>query len=850
MRRYQQKQILDVLKTLGDAQKAGLYADCQDGVISIGEYIEEIEGEGTQTVTLLEEYCELLYKASNGEVGMKALDKCLLRIENSVKNDLKPTRIEMVFLSYKASMSDSIESIYMAAKEDPNCDVYWIPIPYYNRNPDGTLGTMHCEGQDYYKPSIECTDWQDYNIEERNPDVIFTFAPYDDLGHVTTVHPDFYCKRLRELTYMLVYVPYFVTSEAIGPPFTKCAGIMFSHLSIVQSEPIRQCYIRGYKELEKIGYSREIYGVPEDKILALGSPKFDAVINAKPTDFTLPDEWLSIINNPDGTKKKVVLYNTSVTALLNNTEQYLEKLKAVLDSFVERNDIVLWWRPHPLSSTSIASVCPELSHEYEQIVTNYSRAGFGIYDDTPDLHRAIACTDGYYGDWSSLVFMYIVTGKPVVMQDINTIDNEVLLRFADFTQDDEGIYWGFEQFSDGLFRLDFDNDSAYCVIKSSFAPQYLGKKYLFSTHRYTKICCIGSKVICFPFFLDNILVYDSETGSTEIVPLDRDYLLSPDSDGFAFRYIVEYDGNVHCFSNCIRAVVVFNASNYSVRYDTTLYNKIGLWANMGQLTKQPLYISECSDDGSITLLMRRCESLIRYNLFSQEIEIIATNPMLVQCVSAVFDGEDYWLITEDFTELIKWNPVSDNTTKYYLSTDGFILPNVASIITGIIDCGEYLLIFPGYATYILKFDKQSERFSEYKEMSVPVDEENILYKYDKPKRISDKVYAFARHNYTMYELDTSSSRITQHRFCLDKNSAETFYSGFFENINNNEYADSISCDIIYDHGIGDIACFLAGALQKVSEDDHEIRDNLPQIYGSPNGMAGKAIFDYIIEVLG
>ena len=135
MRKHEQKQILELLQTLEQAQDFGLYADCQNCAISIGELIESIAGEGTQTVTFLEEYYELLFKASNGEVGKKILRRKLIEIENSIKSELKPNRIEVVFLSYKASMSDSLESIYLAAKADPNCDAFWIPIPYYvNKN--------------------------------------------------------------------------------------------------------------------------------------------------------------------------------------------------------------------------------------------------------------------------------------------------------------------------------------------------------------------------------------------------------------------------------------------------------------------------------------------------------------------------------------------------------------------------------------------------------------------------------------------------------------------------------------------------------------------------------------------
>ena len=45
-----------------------LLEDCQNGGITIGTLIEEIEGEGHPTVLLLEEYCELIYQIHT-EIG-------------------------------------------------------------------------------------------------------------------------------------------------------------------------------------------------------------------------------------------------------------------------------------------------------------------------------------------------------------------------------------------------------------------------------------------------------------------------------------------------------------------------------------------------------------------------------------------------------------------------------------------------------------------------------------------------------------------------------------------------------------------------------------------------------------
>ena len=87
---------------------------------------------------------------------------------------------EMVFLPYKASMWDSLESVWRAAYEDrDNCLAYVIPIPYCDRNPDGTAKEWHCE-RDLFPKDVPTLDWQEVDLKTMHPDVIFFHYPYDD----------------------------------------------------------------------------------------------------------------------------------------------------------------------------------------------------------------------------------------------------------------------------------------------------------------------------------------------------------------------------------------------------------------------------------------------------------------------------------------------------------------------------------------------------------------------------------------------------------------------------------------------------------------------------------------------
>lgn len=451
MSRTVRKQLIEIADTLQKANELlanlfegvpteemiNLLTDCQNCAITMGNKIETVYGNGTASVHTLEEYCESIFQISQ---NLGNLPECmeiyeaskaqLITVREQMEKEI-PDKLEVAFMPYKASMWDSLESVYLAAREDENCEAYVVPIPYFDRKADKSLGEMHYEGTQYPK-NIPITDWEQYNFEERMPDVIYIHNAYDDMNLVTCVHPRFFSSNLKKYTEKLVYIPYFVLEE-IDPSdqakidgmkhFCFLPGIVNADKVIVQSENMRQIYINEYaKVIEAAGGSVD-RKLLEEKFLGTGSPKFDKVLNTRKEDLVIPEEWLEIIQKPDGSWKKIIFYNTSVTALLQHGEKMLEKMKDVFRIFKEnQNEVALLWRPHPLIKTTIESMKPELWEEYEKIVERYKEEGWGIYDDTADMDRAVVLSDGYYGDWSSLVQLYQKTGKPAMIQDVNVVE--------------------------------------------------------------------------------------------------------------------------------------------------------------------------------------------------------------------------------------------------------------------------------------------------------------------------------------------------------------------------------------------------------------------------------------------
>lgn len=454
MRKAQKQEIMEMIQTLYEAHNEikndidkknyvpaqDMLIQCQECAITLGTAIETMEGEGFVTVSHVEAYCDVVFhcheELNDGDISAnkiyKKLKKQLVCIENSVRNDIR-IRKEVAFFPYKASMWDALESVYLAAKEDPDCDAYCVPIPYYDKNPDGSLGVMHYEGGEYPK-NIDITDWQTYNFEERKPEAIYIHNPYDNWNLVTCVPSRYYSNNLKKYTEQLVYIPYFILGE-IEPDdqeridkmkhFVWTPGVINADKVIVQSEKMKQIYVNEYlkaaKENGLQGYHIDRKRL-EEKFLGLGSPKLDKVLNTKKEDLEIPQEWLRIIEKPDGSWKKIIFYNTSVGALLQHNEKMLEKMQYVFSVFKENQDeVALLWRPHPLIKTTVSAMRPQLWLAYDKLVRKYREEGWGIYDESSDVDRAIVLSDAYYGDGSSVVQMYQQTGKPVMVQNVDVV---------------------------------------------------------------------------------------------------------------------------------------------------------------------------------------------------------------------------------------------------------------------------------------------------------------------------------------------------------------------------------------------------------------------------------------------
>lgn len=589
MRKFQKQQILEVIQSLHtlhgkmkdilnghdyETMQTAL-ADCQEAAIRIGETIEQIEGSGTQAVSYLEQYCENIYQISvrmreiSGQKAYKSLECILIKAQNAILH--MEERREVVFLPYKASMWDSLESVWRAADEDPNCDAYVIPIPYYDKNPDGSYKKMHYEG-DQYPKYVPVTNYEEYDFESRKPDAIFIHNPYDEYNLVTSVHPFFYAKNLKQFTQMLVYIPYFILKE-ISPDkkiaikniehFCMVPGVFYADKVFVQSEDMRTIYINVLTS----EFGEESRRIWEKKIRGLGSPKVDKVLSTEKEDINISADWLNIIKKTDGSWKKIVFYNTSVNALLKYSEKALEKMQDVFKIFIERKEeVALLWRPHPLIRATIESMRPQLWQQYEKLVEEYKEEGWGIYDDSADLDRAVALCDAYYGDWSSVIQLCTAVGVPILVQDCEIIYDRVgkddYLWSHNFAVDGNNV-WFVPSCYNMLCRYDMQEDSLEVVEEMSVNYRL--------RNLYCNVVKLENYVILLPFSANKIRVYDAVSGNETITIDMRDY----GREKYLFITYAIWGPYIYLFPHNYPAVCRLDTDNWRIEYFDDWYRSCG-----------------------------------------------------------------------------------------------------------------------------------------------------------------------------------------------------------------------------------------------------------------------------------
>lgn len=196
---------------------------------------------------------------------------------------------------------------------------------------------------------------------------------------------------------------------------------------ITQSEWYRNEYekcLDKYRDMGDNARATVDYYDNGHKFAVLGNPKYDKVVTLSKKSYPLFSDWHDALFCGAG-QRLTLLLDTTVELVLEQRENVFEKIDAVIDLLEENRDMALIWRPHPLIEVAISDMAPELEEMYRRTIERCRDLDNCIFDDTPDMHRAMAWSDCFFGKYGSMLELYCHTGKPAVMLDLGMTDSSV-----------------------------------------------------------------------------------------------------------------------------------------------------------------------------------------------------------------------------------------------------------------------------------------------------------------------------------------------------------------------------------------------------------------------------------------
>lgn len=373
-----------------------LLQNSQQLAVDLGTLLEQMLGEGTEVVHLLEQYCEALYQlyevfAAAGEWNCViegrgrrndlpvGLMEQLEALQEKISSELEMiiARKTVLFLPVLAKDWGGLHSLWQAAVKEVSCDVYVVPLPYFYKDYDGSPKEILCDWAEF--PEEVCT--LDYKLltaeylEMLHPEMIIIQNPYDAWNPVFSVPELFYAENIRKYTDELVYVPSFAVEEYSKENaraysnmkyYVTMPGVVYADKVIVQSENMKQLYIE--KLVEFAG--EETRTAWKQRIEALRLP--------------VQDKRKTNCDTAQVKRKKKILYGISRGTYLEDPQAAERKIQRNLEIFEQYED------------------------QIEVTILRFPE----------DEMCAVEDYDAYYGDPMPIVVEFTQAGKPVMIQNI------------------------------------------------------------------------------------------------------------------------------------------------------------------------------------------------------------------------------------------------------------------------------------------------------------------------------------------------------------------------------------------------------------------------------------------------
>ena len=327
--------------------------------------------------------------------------------------------VRVLFIAELGEKWDAMDSVYKAMKkrDDVIVDVVLQPIFRAVQLPDGSQRNDVIYN-DYLSPmGIDHILYKDYDMDKIRPDITFFSQPYENCT-IDMFWPDNMAKYTR-----LVYLTY-------GTAYSFHQDIQpASFGAYFKSRTEQLCWKIPCQSDQMLEHYKKNASHKGNNVIVTGLAKWDYPVNISRENTPCPKEWEDLIKD-----RKVFLWNTHfILGNPSNGSQILSpKGLEFLKIFQENKDIALIWRPHPMTVPVLKVYNPEMLGIYYNLVNIVESSDNMTMDTNTGYAPAFAWSDALISDISTIIPMYILTKKPLLL---NLGSEKVIEGFKSYEKD-------------------------------------------------------------------------------------------------------------------------------------------------------------------------------------------------------------------------------------------------------------------------------------------------------------------------------------------------------------------------------------------------------------------------------
>lgn len=704
----------------------------------------------------------------------------IIGIIKETKEILLENKKIIFFLPYKADMWDSMDSVYRGLIESENLLVAVMPIPYFLKDQSGQIIEEIYEG-DQFPQDIPIIYYSGVNLESVKPDAIIIHNPYDQFNKVTIVAEEYFSKKLIQATEKLVYIPYFIAELDKDLIQYHLPSLSRAWRIITQSDIINQYY------------SSNSY-INKNQLLPLGSPKIDYVLNRTKDNLNIPEEWVRICKD-----KKVLFLNTHINDLIGNFDDFILYMKTILFSMKMDKDLAVIWRPHPLSEQSIAAIKAHKLLEYQNIINEFNKMENGIFDTTSSMHEGIYLSDAYIGSESSLVLIYALTGKPILVLPKSNSGN---MRISNGCIVKNQLY----AIPEGSNHI-----ISYDRIKQTFKLEKMLNLQEQKQDRYNMFAtsiCYENQICFIPNRSSEIIIYDISSKNLERIALPDS--IKPDLEN-KFIDVIKHESNLWLIPGKANIIISLDMiTRKLVCYDQ--------WPNGVFLSEDNInFISGTIVEDQLWLCPYESRSLISLELTSGIMKNHGHEFGDLQYCGMFFDGTGFWFTPCQADHVLYWNHSMKEKTKFDKFPIGFALERGDRRFCRAYRKGEFIWMLPHHANKIVRLNINNGSMDEVGDLPQNyIGEVNNYAKYSGAQIYQDEIIIFT------WFVD----KILNIRLDTLQTSCDTLYFNNYIEENINHYVNKI----VENDG-----------------NDYIKRDYYIKCLANADGTAGEKIADYLLH---